>query len=85
MGSCGGHGKKGRYIECEHNDTFKVCSRGSRKPLQAITSHSEVFASVRRLLTLLESIAEVPHWQVTKLANQLQWPYALSPTHIAQS
>ena len=36
------------------------------------TCHSQVFSTVTRLLTLTESIAEVPNRQVAKSANRLQ-------------
>ena len=36
------------------------------------TCHSRVFSTVIRLLTLTESIAKVPNWQVAKSANRFQ-------------
>ena len=39
------------------------------------TCHSRVFSTVTRLLTLTESIAEVPNRQVAKSANRFQSPF----------
>ena len=36
------------------------------------TCHSRVFSTVTRLLTLTESIAEVPNRQVAKMANRFK-------------
>ena len=42
------------------------------------TCHSRVFSTVTRLLTLTESIAEVPNRQVAKPANRFQLSFLLS-------
>ena len=41
------------------------------------TCHSRVFSTVTRLLTLTESIAEVPNRQVAKSANRFQFSFCL--------